>query len=781
MSSPPPGYNPEASQLQGGADAPIAKVMGGGGAAPDGHNETQSLLHGGTDVPIVKMTGGGPEEDAAAVKAEADAVAAELAATQAEKAATEAAARVKGHEEDQNIASDLEAKSLKARQTKEQAVAARAAATKARALAESTKVVGPRGILRSGPRTGPRKEASIAGVLGPGNVEGPTKPENASGPPLEKKIKPVIEEPPPVTSVIQAEVYETRFSEEDSTEIRTFVTTFSMQTPGVKAKLVELIDSFKARSKAKLVRYDKNSKAQSAAIPTVAAPQTPAHKIVEVLPPTTSNIIIVPPVRGNYEMFIRSVEFLYANDIIDGDDRLQHAVLIFMAPFFSVDGDPRPLLYSFLSLQEKNPEAVFALQNDDEHARAIGTALYTGILPGVDGFFLNYLNPSYILFPKKIGTHDGLLFSSAAGVDATFPKITNKGFLPVSTLLNKKKTAFSFNVSGAQSDETFANYLAILSQNDTTELPVTRGDVQACGSLKTVFDLTDAGPFQISSGDDIYVLRFETNRRPLLCAALMDESDKFQGAESDPAFYDVPTIEIYVDGQKWKFRDPRQNKFSKSLNEIASGKAALEARNPVVLNWERAIYSSGEAAFLNHLNLSPLLLGMIYNSDIWKKELAKFLNNLVTTDCFEDTDILMKGACQDTRAFLNTVYNYLFMKDSVKDEEIDVPPLELPPLPHSQDSAEINWPPELEEVKSNEFKKTQLGSLEHHANVTTDTHFVDLIVIHKKSFERSVRRLRLDRTKTDEEATKNGIGIDVIFNEILEDLKDDHPDFLFIY
>lgn len=28
MSSPPPGYNPDASQLHGGTDAPIAKVMG---------------------------------------------------------------------------------------------------------------------------------------------------------------------------------------------------------------------------------------------------------------------------------------------------------------------------------------------------------------------------------------------------------------------------------------------------------------------------------------------------------------------------------------------------------------------------------------------------------------------------------------------------------------------------------------------------------------------------------------------------------------------------------
>jgi hypothetical protein len=222
----------------------------------------------------------------------------------------------------------------------------------------------------------------------------------------------------------------------------------------------------------------------------------------------------------------------------------------------------------------------------------------------------------------------------------------------------------------------------------------------------------------------------------------------------------------------------------------------------LILNWERGIFSNSEAAFLNHLNLSPLLLGMIFKPENWKKELAKFLNNLVTTNCFEDTDILMKGSCQDTRAFLNTVYNYLFMNDSVKDEELDVPPLNLPPLPHSQDIDQISWPPELEEIDDHELQMPHLGSLDvttnHNSNTSIDTYYIDLIVIHKKSFQRSARRLRLDKKETDKildaaaapsspplaaGGVDQGIilGIESIFKEILEDLKDDHPDFLFIY
>ena len=761
MSSPPPGYNPEASQLHGGTDAPIAKVMGGGGGAPDGYNETQSLLQGGTDAPIVKMTGGGPEEDIVRLEAEIK------------------------KEEGKNPKSDEAIKIL-------------------RAQLQAIKKTLSRKPVRFGSKITLRTINPNSSIT---NTEENTAVTNGHGTPLERK-KP-LEEPKPVTNTIQVEVYKPNFSEEDSTEMSTFINTFSIKNTGVKAELNRLINTFRDRSKEKLKRYDKNSREQSALIPTVDINQTVAHKIVEVLPPTTSNIIIVPPIRGNYETFIRSVEFLYATNRIDENDKVQDAVLIFMAPFFTKDGDngnPQRLLYSFLTLQEKNPDTVFVLQNNkDQDAIAIGTALYTNILHN-GAPLLNYLNPSYLLFPKKLGKYDGLLFSSADDdLGATFPKITN-GFRQLSSLLLDKKKAFSFNASGtgAQVDETLKNYLTILSKNDVKDLPVTRGDVQACGSLKTVFDLADPSPFQILEGEDIYILRLGTNRLPLLCTSLIDDADKFRGAESDPAFYDALTVDVYVGGQKWKFRDTRYNEFSTSLNKVASGAAVPYTRDPMklILNWERGIFSNSEAAFLNHLNLSPLLLGMIFKPENWKKELAKFLNNLVTTNCFEDTDILMKGSCQDTRAFLNTVYNYLFMNDSVKDEELDVPPLNLPPLPHSQDISQISWPPELEEIDEHELKMPHLGSLDvisnDNSNTSIHTYYIDLIVIHKKSFQRSARRLRLDKEETDKildaaadpsspslaagEVDKDTIiGIESIFKEILEDLKDDHPDFLFIY
>jgi hypothetical protein len=64
-SQPPPGYNPEASLLQGGT-ASILPVQGGGGgmeagAAPPGYNPAQSLLNTPSTAQIVAVKGGGKQ------------------------------------------------------------------------------------------------------------------------------------------------------------------------------------------------------------------------------------------------------------------------------------------------------------------------------------------------------------------------------------------------------------------------------------------------------------------------------------------------------------------------------------------------------------------------------------------------------------------------------------------------------------------------------------------------------------------------------------------------
>ena len=781
MSSPPPGYNPDASQLHGGTDAPIAKVMGGGGGGPEGYNETQSLLQGGTDAPIVKMTGGaGTTKEAAAVAAEAAAVAAEAEAAKAQTLAdTAERERLAAHQATtnannaspnyNNIVALEEAATSKATNAKAAAATAKAAALAARAAALAARAAADKEKMKDIAKEAADK--AKAKVRFAQNA----KKENGKGS-LEKVKKQLT------VITIQAEVYEPSFSQEDTTEIREFMRSFSLKNPGLMPRYLELITSFRKRATTKWATYFTNLKPQTPPFPSVVVPTLPVHKLVEVLPQTTANIIIIPPIKGNYEKFLRSVEFLYANNIINETDSLVvNAVIVFMSPLFGKDADAQRLLYSFLSLQEKNVTSVFALQGDDADSREVGAQFYEGTL-NTDTIFLNYLNPSYLLLPRKVGGYDGILFTSDTGPEPKFPKIKkNKTYTPVSELL-KRKSAFSFNAN-TESDDTFKNYLTFASGNGSTELPATKADIEICGNLKTVFDMKDMKPFQISDVDDIYVLRLEKDRRPLLCANLMYTDEKFESGELDPAFHTAATVEVYVDGQKWTFRDPRQSEYRNVLDKIAESLDVPTSRNLVMQNWERAIYSASEAGFLNHVNLSPRILSETFGSDVWKKMVAKFLNNLVTSNCFEDTDILSKGQCEDTRIFLNEVFNRLFMMDSVKEGELVVPPLKFPPLPRGQGATTIVWPPELEEMKDDEFKmKEPLGSLDITQNSNTKTSFIELIVIHKPSFVRSARRLRINTEKVEAEIARGGsIGEAEVFNEILEDLKEDYPDFLFIY
>jgi len=723
--------------------------MGGGGGGPEGYNESQSLLHGGTDVPIVKMTGGGPEEDAAAVAAEAEAVKAEAAAKKAEVNAATATKESGSIEGDEAIDLMLDAKYTAEKEAKAKALAARAAAVKARALADSTKAPVEKGV-RFAPGTNPQN--------GPGSLEK-----------FKKKVN---------VSTIQAEVYEPSFSQEDTTEIREFIRSFSLKNPGIMERYLELMRSFRERATKKWFTYSSRLKPQTPPFPTVAAPTLPVHKLVDVLPLTTANIIIIPPIKGNYEKFLRSVEFLYANNIINENDIVdENAVIVFMFPLFGKDANTQRLLYSFLSLQEKNIASVFALQGDDADSREVGPQFYERIV-NTDTIFLNYLNPSYLLLPRKVGGYNGILFTSDVGVDPKFPKIKNKTYTPVSELL-KTKSAFSFNAN-VQTDETFKNYLTFASGNGSTELPATKADIQICGNLKTVFDMKGMNPFQISDVDDIYVLRLENDRRPLLCANLMYTDEKFESGEMDPAFHTADTIEVYVDGQKWTFRDPRQTEYTSTLDKIAEGPDASTSRNLVMQNWERGIYSASEAGFLNHVNLSPRILSETFGSDVWKKMVAKFLNNLVTSNCFEDTDILSKGQCEDTRIFLNEVFNRLFMMDSVKEEELVVPPLKFSPLPPGQGATPIAWPTELEYIEKGEYEAPQeFESISPTGDQKTMTQHIDVIVIHKKSSQRKYGRLRINLNKvTPEDGLLEAAPV---FTEILEDLGEDYPDFLFIY
>jgi len=636
--SAPPGYNPYVSSLTGGTDAPIIRVMGGGGL------EDISLLEGGESAPITKMEGG----------------------------------EVRFAEKPQIY----EIPVLSAEEKLERLKAIR----KTRYTAESSTL---------------DKRPSLA------------TPANAR----EQGIRNSLAIRP-----FQVEVYKAaHLSIEDTNELDAFAESFKVARLTEEYKLLK--QYLKTVAEVKWRRLDLQSKEQAA---------DPAlHKLVEVIPPTYDTIIVLPPVHGNFRKFLRLLDYLYENEIINDAEKLRpHTALVVLGETFMGNQE---IIFTFLRLYKANPGAVFGFHEATSEEP------------------MNLL-PSHVLFPYETGAFPGLVFGSKV------PEIKNrKAFMTTQDVLHQKRAAFALN-AGAKEDDSFRTYLLVTEGPLAIAKSVT---IAKCQTLETVVSDEDIqSPLQVS--DEILVFRFgEKAANPLICGGLLPKDESgFKGFEGSSEFAAAPILEIYIDGVKRKFRIPASD-------------------NKVFENWTLGVFSKDEADFLNSLHISPFILGILFNNtESWKLHLAKFLQNLVTSQCFDDTSILARGECEDTRSFLTSVYNYFFIHSTLTPEENKPFDLEFH-RPSEQELREIVWPQELHEIDADTFSKEQYGRISFETDSNSIVH--DVILIHKPTGARKFMRVRLNAAKAHQEAKEEGVDERQIIAEIMEDLKEMYGQFIFIY
>lgn len=520
----------------------------------------------------------------------------------------------------------------------------------------------------------------------------------------------------------QVEVYKAaHLSPDDRTELDAFADSFKVTQK--KDEYTALKANFKAKAEIKWRRLDLQQKEQ--------AGNPEAHKLVEIIPATFETIIIIPPVKGDIKEFLHFLDYLYENELITNAEKLKpNTALIFLGPTFMGNQE---IMFIFLRLFKQNPEAIFGFQE-------VGAEDPLNLLP------------SYILFPHETGSFPGLIFGSK------LPEIKNaKAFMTSEDLLHQKKKAFAIN-AGPKEDGKFSKYLLI------TEGPIAIAKavkIPKCNTLETVVTDEDIqSPLQISK--EILIFRFGVKEEnPLICGGLLPKDEGgFKSSEGSLEFAAAPLLEIYIDGVKRKFRIPSSD-------------------NKVFENWKVGIFSHEEVAFLNSLHLSPFVLGILFNNtESWKLQLANFLKNLVTSKCFDDTSILGKAECEDTRSFLNSVYNYFFIHSTLEQEKDKPFDLEFH-RPSEQELNAIVWPEELLAIDANDFSKQQYGLIDSVVNNQSYIH--DVIVIHKTTGARKFMRAHFNTKKTNEEAKVEGLDERQIIAEILDDIKEKYPQFIFIY
>jgi hypothetical protein len=107
------------------------------------------------------------------------------------------------------------------------------------------------------------------------------------------------------------------------------------------------------------------------------------------------------------------------------------------------------------------------------------------------------------------------------------------------------------------------------------------------------------------------------------------------------------------------------------VNEVMSAGRIYLIRKPlsaevgsdiVKKNWLKGIFTSDEADYLNSLNIRPDMLKSIFGNN-WLIELASFMDNMITSNCFTDVSITTKAKCDVAANFIEKIFEYFILHD----------------------------------------------------------------------------------------------------------------------
>lgn len=566
--------------------------------------------------------------------------------------------------------------------------------------------------------------------------------------------------------VAQFEIYEPVIPEEEHNAIASFLSQLNknIYTTKWKEEFVRNYNAFKKYqienfvvgqgTNARRPRIPKVQNIQAAQVTVTKNIYQNAERLIQTIPSEKTTIILIPFVDGDCEYLMRIFDVLLLNELMiqqgqGGPLKLRDDVaLVFMSNFFKATSSNEDIqsnvsaFYLYLKTWIHNKNAMFILQQYSNKQLTAGADFYKVLPKGsADDYFPNFLNPYFVVIPKKLGEYTHIVLSAQIDGETTVvPEDLTNSFSPVA----------SFDIRHHP-------YFIIRSGGGVTELPSSQGGFPICKTLVSVFGnkSLEKPIYFPTHSENIHVLRIgEEDVNPLICndnEGLTSTLVGFSG--TDEAKGDTTTI--FLDGLEWRLRIPIES---------------------IVKEWERGIFTNDEAKFLNYLKLSPYILEKVFppmiDSNEWKIRLSRFLANLVDSKCFDDVKYKVDSNCQESRFFLNKVMQYLYFKRYVhlfdEDQEEVVQPV-LEPMKKADEQDRIEWPSELKEIGKDSFTKEKFGSIEKQIDSTTNSAYIDLIIIHKPT-----NKISYMRYETKQEDPKLLL-LDV------KSLEDKYSNFLFIY
>lgn len=684
MSAPPSGYNPEETVIQGG-NAPITPMAGGGSIAPPGYNAEETVIQGG-NAPITPMAGGA---DAAADAAEGvapTAAAAQIALDQAIKNLTpdqqkQVEELMKTAFEEYMFVSglnDIEA----GRKTEEEAGldAARASITAGTLFVNS--LLKQRASLPKEISYYPEEE-----VIKKSFDTVPQGPFDATRPPI-------------------LEFYRVQESNEGLPGFDSLIRFISAnyQSKDWKSSFLEKLNAYEKRRLAQF--WDttvlvSNSNTNSSKRNVKRAPQIPRanpqdpkrmplmDRATLKLGETIHNVVAIPAIQGDAIRFLNMLYTLEKLNILaivkaEGQNRPKVLVkksiaLVFMPPFFAPaidikDEDRRRVnitLYSlYLEIEQHNINNIFMIPDTHERGYTMARVL-NEYRNQPKGPLVNFLDPTYI-YATREGTPKGILLSGTPegkeAIELTIKDAKNMsippvfkpssggslgGFIVVRTS-NGPNLAESYQMVKPSKSAKAGDCAGLLWGTETIEqvpkpihlidTAIGERDSQTTVPILLVARLRYTGDspapicsastgrlVQIPKPPDIFYGTSHANTKGVATKTLVltEEDEYIPQADANPVF---------------QIRVPSNS-------------------NEVLEDWYSGIYTNDEANFLNGMGLKPDILKEIFRNPTdfytnWRVEVAQFLNGLVVSDCYSDTEmsgLLLKRECQQNRSFLDRV------------------------------------------------------------------------------------------------------------------------------
>lgn len=635
--SAPPGHNPEASMLQGGT-ASITPMQGGGGPPPGYSGE--SLIQGGTAA-ITPMQGGASVETILLEKQ------AEFNAIDVGSQRVLRSALAKGIKEG-NSEEELRAIRDRFLENRDEDAGSRRFQVKLRDTPIPTGPIKPFARSASNQPV-PRRVRAAATRAAPLAAHVVT---NAKPVPVAKEAYPVE-----YYSISQRVGY-------NDAPIYTYLRAkeFFLQTHDAEFKnhLIALMNNYEQRRIKEVWIKGRTA----ATLPTRGSirgtPQnvlTQFSRAVHELPEkkAVKHLIIVPPINGNVNMLVNVLTDLEKYDVITTEDGkiniLEKNILVFMPPYYTEPirgkddnrGKNIALLSIFLEIEAANKNQIFVLTEHTAKSYNVGEVFHE-YRSGTNNPFLNFLEPSYIL-------GHSLLLTTASPLEPALPIAADAYWGPFRDNENAPEDALIVRTLGIEG---------------TMDLPKLREDIgltTGCTQYRGQNTLS-AGQLALTKAsvkDELgaprnasimLVVHLDGTAGPICKASHVTEEGDYV---SPTHFYPSPKDKLIAkDAATIPIEFVDKDEANKTIYQIRIPRL----NNAVFEDWNNGRYTEGETAFLNSLDIYPMMLEEIFRDDRWQTQVAFFLQSISISNCYNDDRLLLRSECEFNRNFLERIHAF---------------------------------------------------------------------------------------------------------------------------